>query len=155
MMQLKFPSIFLALMLLVTLCVHAQDARDPTLPPPEVGVAPGAAAASPLGDEGIAVIVRDGKSFLMVGTRLYSPGEKVGLLRVERITETEVWLRDGQALHKVPRFADIQRSVTRPLPACATDAAQPEKGKKPSKIKEKAAKPKAAPKVVPCDAIPS
>jgi hypothetical protein len=74
---------------------------------------------------------------------------------VERITETEVWLRDGQALRKVPRFADIQRNVTMPLPACAPNSAQPGNGKKPSKIKEKAAKPKAAPKVVPCDAIPS
>jgi hypothetical protein len=155
MMNLKLPSIFLALMLFVPLSAPAQDARDPTVPPPEVRVAPGAAAVSPLGDEGVAVIVRDGKSFLMVGTRLYAPGEKVGPLRVERITETEVWLRDGKTLHKVPRFADIQRSVTAPLPACATNSAPPENGKKPSKIKEKAAEPKAAPKVVPCDAIPS
>jgi hypothetical protein len=154
-MKLKITSIFWALMLLTAVHLHAQDLRDPTLPPPDAGVAPGAAAASPLGDEGMAVIVREGKSFVIVGTRLYAPGQKVGQLRVERITETEVWLRDGRELRKVPRFTDIQRSVVVPRPACATSPVQPEKGEKPSKIKGKATKPKATPKVVPCDAIPS
>jgi outer membrane biosynthesis protein TonB len=141
MMHLKFASIFLALMLLVTLRVHAQDARDPTLPPPEVGVAPGAAAASPLGDEGIAVIVRDGKSFLMVGTRLYAPGQKVGQLRVKRITETEVWLQDGSELRKVPRFAGIQRTVNVPPAPCAPELpAKPQSKSKP-KPKSKVAQP--------------
>jgi hypothetical protein len=76
-MKLKITPIFWALVLLTSLHLHAQDLRDPTLPPPDVGLAPGAAAASPLGIEGMAVIVRDGKSFLMVGTRLYAPGQKV------------------------------------------------------------------------------
>jgi hypothetical protein len=154
-MSLK-PMHFIAMLLLLTsLQAPAQTLRDPTLPPPDAEVGPDGVAPSPLGTEGMAVIVRAGKPFLVVGTRLYAPGQKVGPLRVERITETEVWLRDGQELRKVPRFAAIQRSVAAAQTACAATVAQPGKPEKPSKIKSKAAKRQAAPKVVPCDAIPS
>lgn len=143
-MKLKSCSIFGALLLLMSLQAPAQDLRDPTMPPPESGAGPaGTAATSPLGVDGMTVIRRNGKSYLVVGTRLYAPGQKVGQLRVERITETEVWLRDGNALRKVPRFSGIQRSVTAPLPACTASAPQTAK---PSKIRGKA-----APKAVPCD----
>ena len=33
----------------------------------------------------------------------------LGRARVERITETEIWLREGQALRKVPLYAGVQR----------------------------------------------
>ncbi|MFZ3218487.1 MAG: hypothetical protein WA174_00555, partial [Rhodoferax sp.] len=94
------------LALLLCLPLAAQELRDPTLAPPEAGAAAGGTApASPLGEEGMTVVVRNGKPFLAVGTRLYAPGQKVGPLRIERITETEVWLREGGVLRKVPRFA--------------------------------------------------
>ena len=98
--------------------VNAQaQERDPTVPPAEAGsVVPGAAAQGPWGTQGMAVVVRDGKPFLVVDTRLYAPGQKVGALRIERITETEVWLRDGTALRKVPRFGGIERRVAAVAP---------------------------------------
>lgn len=109
----------LLLLSLLSLGVPAQALRDPTQPPPEMGAGPGAAAsAGPLGSDGMAVIVRDGKPFLVVGSRLYAPGQKVGSARIERITETEVWLREGKALRKVPRFAGIQRSAVNSTPDC-------------------------------------
>lgn len=107
------------LALLLCLPLAAQELRDPTLAPPEAGsVAGGTAPASPLGGEGMTVVVRNGKPFLAVGTRLYAPGQKVGQLRIERITETEVWLREGGELRKVPRFAGIQRNVAKAAPQC-------------------------------------
>jgi len=93
--------------------VHAQDSRDPTRPPSTVA-APAGAAVSPaeLGDSGFTVIVRNGKPFLAVGTRLYAPGQKIGALKLERITETEIWLLDGKELRKIPRFPGIQRKTS-------------------------------------------
>lgn len=107
------------LLVLGTLSATAQDGRDPTVAPPELG----ATVQSPIGVEGMSVLVRDGRPYLVVGTRLYAPGDKVGLMRVERITETEVWLHDGSALIKVARFAGIERKVVVPKPRC--DAAAP------------------------------
>ena len=150
MMNLKTLQILLGLALFMSLPVNAQDLRDPTMPPPESGAGPAGTVASPLGVDGMTVIVRNGKSYLVVGTRLYAPGQKVGQLRVERITETEVWLRDGKELRKVPRFSGIQRRVAAALPACARSGEPAAKNIKPGKIKGKA-----APKTVPCDGTQS
>lgn len=129
----------LLLWVLLSLGVHAQALRDPTLPPPEMGFGSGGRAdAGPLGREGMAVIVRDGKPFLAVGTRLYAPGQKVGSARIERITETEVWLREGKALRKVPRFAGIQRSAVATTPACGAGAPKASRAAKVAKTAPKA-----------------
>jgi hypothetical protein len=130
-------------------CVQAETLRDPTLAPPEVSGPDGNPALSnPLGVGGMAVVVREGKSYLVVGTRLYAPGQKVGQLRLKRITETEVWLQDGSELRKVPRFSGIQRKVTVPVPPCGQAApAEPSTSKSSSKSKSKS---KATPPVV-CD----
>lgn len=92
----------------------AQEARDPTVEPAE-SVPDG---ALPKAVEGMSVMVRGDQSFLMVGTRLYAPGDTVGNLQVRRITETEVWLHDGKALIKVPRFAGITRKTIAAKPRC-------------------------------------
>ncbi|MFZ3128673.1 MAG: hypothetical protein WA136_11735 [Rhodoferax sp.] len=141
------------LALLLCLPLAAQELRDPTLAPPEAGVAAGGTApASPLGGEGMTVVVRNGKPFLAVGTRLYAPGQKVGPLRIERITETEVWLREGGVLRKVPRFAGIQRSVAKAAPQCGKRT--PQKVKKLSTAKtgqSSSSTPPIAPVVAPCE----
>ncbi len=101
--------------LLNTLPLGAQEAlRDPTVAPGESG----AATQSPGGTEGMTVLVRDDKPYLMVGARLYAPGDKVGNLRVERITEKEIWFHDGNTLIKVPRFAGIERKAIATKPKC-------------------------------------
>ena len=92
---------------------QAQE-RDPTRPPPEMNAAPVAGAtaarpANPLGDRGMAVLVRDGQPFVVSSTRLYAVGSMLGQYKVERISETEVWLRDGKELLKFSRFTGIQR----------------------------------------------
>jgi hypothetical protein len=127
---------YFSLLLLSGLSIsgHSQTLRDPTLAPPELVGADGKPIAdSPLGAQGMAVVVRNGKPFLVVGTRLYAQGQKVGQMRVERITETEVWLREGKELRKVPRFSGIQRTVSAPLVACKpkTQAHSNSKASKP------------------------
>jgi hypothetical protein len=65
------------------------------------------------------VIVRNGRPFVVVGTRLYAQGQKLGQARIERISETEIWLREGGVLHKLSQFPGIQRR------AVALDAVKP------------------------------
>lgn len=124
----------------LALAVPAQTLpqRDPTLPPASVaGAAVGDDAASSAGalllnGSGANVVVRDGKPFLVVGSRLVAPGQTVETYRLERITETEIWLRDASGLTKVARFAGVQRqpSATQCATAPAKKAAP---AKKPAK----------------------
>ena len=97
---------------------HAQDGvRDPTVAPGSTGLA---TTPSPAGVEGMTVMVRNEKPYLVVGTRQYAPGDKVGNLRLERITEKEVWFHDGSAVIKVQRFAGIERKALAAKPSCTT-----------------------------------
>ena len=109
-------------LLLGNLRAAAQEAlRDPTVAPTNNGTAP----FSPAGVEGMTVLVRDDKPFLMVGSRLYAPGDKVGNLRIQRITEKEIWFHDGTTLIKAPRFAGSERNVTAAKQPCTASAKSP------------------------------
>ena len=93
--------------------VLAQAQRDPTVPPLSA-VAPAASAAERGKDHietPLAVIVRDGRPYAVVGGRLLAQGQMLGDARIEHITETEIWLREGKLLRKVSRFPGIQRKV--------------------------------------------
>jgi hypothetical protein len=104
--------------------VAAQSLRDPTLPPIEAGYAntvPGGKSLS-IEPGAMTVIVRSGRPYLAVGTRLYAQGQKLGQASIERISETEVWLREGGVLRKVSQFPGIQRRTVTPvaaMPICA------------------------------------
>lgn len=103
-------------LLVLAFGAHAQGQRDPTIPRASSGVsgALGDVLAPTLDAGPITVIVRNGQPFLVVGTRLVAQGQTLGNTRVERITETEIWLREGGQLRKVPRFAGIQRRSSQP-----------------------------------------
>ena len=104
--------------------VNAQTQRDPTVPPVEAGEYSSSAVSKSRGKDiepGVmALIVRNGRSYLAVGTRLYAQGQKIGLARIERISETEVWLREGGVLRKVSQFPGIQRRAVTPVVALPT-----------------------------------
>jgi len=130
----------------------AQSLRDPTLPPVEAGVAGAPVAASSLSfdSSATAVIVRNGHSYLAVGTRLYALGEKLGQARIERISETEVWLREGGVLHKVPLFGGIERRAAA-APALSAGCAPDGSNRRPA-VKASAASGSLniSPTVAPC-----
>jgi len=123
-----------ALALLAAVCAGvlpaaAQGVRDPTLPPWASGSGGGGSRAEPVrGLQGpFSVLVVDGQPYLVVGTRLYAQGQALGAARIERITETEVWLREGGRLRKISNFVGIQRSSvtgTAAAPACGASAAR-------------------------------
>lgn len=91
----------------------AQSLRDPTIPPtaalPAQPASSASGAAEALGP--LSVIVRDGRSFVVMGTRLYAQGQMLGQARIERIAETEIWLREGKQLRKVQLFSGVTRRV--------------------------------------------
>lgn len=91
--------------------VSAQSLRDPTVAPAAAGLV-GDAAPTPeetLKPGSISVLKRDGVHYLMLGTRLYGVGQRIGQVRVERIAETEVWLREAGQLKKIQVFSGVQR----------------------------------------------
>lgn len=92
----------------------AQTLRDPTQPPPIVAANGLNEAGQPAAVQSgsVAVLVRQGVPHLVVGTRLYAKGQKVGLARIERITETEVWLRQDGVLRKIQVFGGIERRAS-------------------------------------------
>ncbi len=145
---IQFVQVLLVSMgLLMGFAVNAQALRDPTQAPAEAaasGSGPGGVAVpgSPSDEDGVAVVVRGGKPFLVIGTRLYAVGQKIGPDRIERISETEVWLRNGTEVRKIQRFAGIQRRVALPASECAVSSGKPNKSSKPSSS--------TSPKVAPC-----
>jgi hypothetical protein len=91
----------------------AQVVRDPTAVPPEAAPSSGTAAAGTSWSvDGLGVVVREGKPYLVSGTRLYGVGQKLGQFRIDRITETEIWLRSGNEVRKMPRFSGVQRKIS-------------------------------------------
>jgi hypothetical protein len=98
----------------------AQAARDPTIAPPQAATAPAASPglatgqSLPAAAQGLSVVVREGAPYLVSDTRLYGVGQTVGGYTIERITETEVWLRRGKQVQKFQRFSGIQRRVAQP-----------------------------------------
>jgi hypothetical protein len=120
-------------LLLALSALSAQTLRDPTVAPPDAGL-----SGSPTGEKtpaiatgALSILVRDGKAFLLVGTRLYAQGQALGSARIERISETEVWLREDGALRRLPQFSGITRHAA--MPACAASAAKADKKTRPSK----------------------
>jgi hypothetical protein len=122
----------------------AQELRDPTQVPPEASTLPDG-SGKPAPNPGMAVLVQDGKPYLVVGTRLVAVGQKVGNAKLERITETEIWLREGKQLTKQSRFSGIQRSVAKPLAPCKAPVTKPGTRTKPLSATAKPAVTPAAP----------
>lgn len=124
----------------------AQTGRDPTRPPAgATGASAPPSAAPAVPDTGpVAVIVREGQPYLVVGTRLYAQGQMLGGARIERISETEVWLREGKTLHRKPIFPGIVRSVAGAAPVradCPSDPPAPQRRGGPAPAARKAAQP--------------
>jgi hypothetical protein len=106
---------------------QTQTWRDPTAEPSQAGGGVAGQGATDMDTTSLSVIVVDGRPHVIMGTRLYARGQKLGQARIERITETEVWLREGTVLRKVSRYQGVERrSVSPPAaPGCATGVVPP------------------------------
>jgi hypothetical protein len=121
-MRWQLAAVLLAPLVFLPVRAQAQGLRDPTLAPAQAGLVVAEPGGKLLKPElaAMSIIVRDGRSYLAVGTRLYAQGEKIGQARIERISETEVWLREGGVLRKVSQFNGIQRSAVKSAPVPTT-----------------------------------
>jgi hypothetical protein len=62
------------------------------------------------------------------------PGDRFGTMRVERISETEVVLHDGNGRVRVPRFAGIERkTVIDPVHCAPTRLSNPPNTQQPKR----------------------
>ena len=97
----------------------AQSLRDPTLPPAQIEpVGPGAREQRLSSERGpLTIVVRDGRRYVVLGTRLYAQGQLFGNTRIERISETEVWFLENGVLQKIPRYSGVERRSVAPAPA--------------------------------------
>lgn len=83
--------------------------RDPTQPPAAYGAQPGA-ARDPLEQfRPEHVVTVDGQRFLMWHGRRYRLGDTIQGARIERIDETQVWLRGEGGLRKIPLFPGVEK----------------------------------------------
>jgi hypothetical protein len=64
----------------------------------------------------LSVLRINGQMQLVVGTRLMGVGQMLGGERIERISETEVWLRAGTQTRKLGFFEGVQRAHSSCLP---------------------------------------
>jgi hypothetical protein len=96
---------------LLSVSAAAQILRDPTVAPAAAGLSDSAEVRldDTLQSGSISVMIRDGVHYLMHGTRLYTVGQRMGSARIERISETEVWLQEDGQLKKIPVFIGVQR----------------------------------------------
>lgn len=143
-----------AMLCVIALAATAQEARDPTVAPTDVAAGPGTSGGTDPAQSST-VIVQNGKPYLVVGTRLVAVGQKVGAATLERITETEIWLRDGKQLTKVARFSGIQRTVSKSVSVCAPAVNKPKRkaAHHPARrgVASKVATPQAARSAAPCE----
>lgn len=106
---------------------QVSGSRDPTVPPLEAGLgvtSPGEQTKT-LKPGALAVIVRDGQPYVVIGTRLYATGQQLGDSKIERISETEIWLREGGVVRKISQFSGIERRAASPVggvPDCTATA---------------------------------
>lgn len=83
--------------------------RDPTQPPAAFAAPAGSARlpADTFRPEHLVTVA--GVRYLVWNSRRYAVGEMLQGARIERISETEIWLRGGDGLRKLPLFAGIEK----------------------------------------------
>ncbi len=96
---------------LTALMARAETLRDPTAIPraPASAVAHGGSGGMGVRELPLALLVADGKPFVMFDSRLFTVGDKLGSARIERITESEIWLREGKESRKISLYPGVQR----------------------------------------------
>lgn len=83
--------------------------RDPTQPPAALAP-PAGALRSPIDTfRPEHLVTVGGVRYVVWNSRRYAVGESIQGARIERISETEVWLRGSDGLRKMPLFSGIEK----------------------------------------------
>ena len=121
------------------LCAAAQTAkptpmRDPMVPP--LSIARPAAANLETGGPAEPpppprqLLTVDGRRYVVDGRRRLGVGDSLGSTRIERITDSAVWVREGNTVTRLPFYAGVVKQNVPLLPAAT--APTPARGRTPS-----------------------
>lgn len=123
------PAAWLWLLAAVPALAPANDnapLRDPMQPPARraAAVAAPAAASAPLPVVRQILVIGDNRYVVDQG-RLRRVGESIGGLRIERIEDAAVVVRDGTTLRRLPLFAGVAKRAPTPEAAPAASPVPP------------------------------
>lgn len=113
---MRRPIAFAATALCAAVLAHGQAAglRDPTQPPPGHAASPGVQRPDPLAGLRLQhLVVIDGERYVVWQGRRHRVGDRLLGLPIERIEETQVWLRGAGGLRKLPLYTGIERRAPR------------------------------------------
>ncbi|MDH5709602.1 MAG: hypothetical protein OEY75_10855 [Hylemonella sp.] len=120
-MKMKCERMNMTLLLLAALLAwcgasFAQGRVDPTIPATGLGQSDSRSDAKSRPrhvaiQTEMTIVVIDGQPHLAQDGRLYAQGQQMGRSKIERITETEIWLRQGGRLRKITFFSGVTRRV--------------------------------------------
>lgn len=112
------------------LCAAAQTAkpapmRDPMVPPLSIA-RPAAANLEMGGPAGLPptpqqLLTVDGRRYVVDGRRRLGVGDALGGTRIERITDSAVWVREGNTVTRLPFYGGVTKQSV-PLPPTAASA---------------------------------
>ena len=83
--------------------------RDPTQPPPALTPPVGATRSRADTFKPEHLVMVGGVRYVVWNSRRYAVGTTIQGARIERISETEVWLRSSDGLRKIPVFPGIEK----------------------------------------------
>ncbi len=83
--------------------------RDPTQPPPEYALPLRGERLLPDVIDPKHLVVVNGVRYLIWKSRWLAVGDSIDGARLERISETEVWVRNAAGLRKLPIFTGIEK----------------------------------------------
>ena len=87
----------------------AQSLRDPTQPPAAFGAPVGSPRLPGDGFTPKHLVTVDGVRYLVWNSRRYGVGAMIDGARIERISESEVWLRGAGGVRKLPLYSGIEK----------------------------------------------
>lgn len=112
---------------LPALAQNASSPRDPMVPPLAIARP---AAATVNGPEVAAeppptpqqLLTVDGRRYVVDGRRRLGVGDSLGSTRIERITDSAVWVRDGSTVTRLPFYGGVVKRtvIDTPAPAAAS-----------------------------------
>ena len=118
-------AVILAAAALPATAQNAPPLRDPMVPPLSIarpaanpGVLDAAPEPPPTPQQLLTV---NGKRYVVDGRRRLGVGDALGGTRIERITDSAVWVRDGNTVTRLPFYGSVtKRTVVDAPPALAT-----------------------------------
>ncbi len=116
----------LAVTVLPAVAQNAPALRDPMVPPLSIarpaanpGVLDATAEPPPTPQQLLTV---DGKRYVVDGRRRLGVGDALGGTRIERITDSAVWVREGHTVTRLPFYGGVVKRTLSPLPPPAPAA---------------------------------